>query len=263
MNEQVKALDKKPPAVNILGLNVHAIDMRQLICIADNYIQSRTQLLLGVVNAAKLVNMKKDKTLRQSLEQTDLMLADGMPIVWLSRLLGKPLPGRVAGIEIMYNLMELASKKGYRVFFLGAAENVVQKVAENARENYPGMKIAGYRNGYFSEDDQQDVAEQIKSSRADILFVAITSPRKENFLSKYRLFMDVPIYHGVGGSFDVFAGVTKRAPLWMQRYGLEWFYRFMQEPLRMWKRYLVTNTIFLKLSFQAVLESRYKRVMDK
>ncbi len=256
-------LEKNKDVVDIFGLPVNRITMAELLRITDECIASRKQLLLGVVNVAKVVNARKDIKLRESLEETDLIVADGLPIIWLSRLLGDPLPGRIAGIDLMYELLREANEKHFGIYFLGAKPEVVEKVVSKVRTDYPGVRIAGYRDGYFNEQQEKSVAEDIRDSHADIIFVAISPPKKEIFLKKWGQIMDVPICHGVGGSFDVFAGVTKRAPLWMQKCGLEWFYRLMQEPRRMWKRYLVTNTIFVSLCFTEVLRVRFGKLFRK
>ena len=149
------------------------------------------------------------------------------------------------------------------VRFIHIKPEVAKKVVEFVETNYPGLHIAGFRDGYFDKDQEQSVAQDIKDSRADIIFVAISPPKKEIFLRKWRDFVNVPVCHGVGGSFDILAGVTKRAPIWMQRSGLEWFYRFIQEPRRMWKRYLITNSIFIKLSCEAILRDRFGRLLRR
>ena len=248
---------EKSVVVDILGLPVHRMTMEALLQVADESITSRKQLLLGVVNVAKVINARKNLQLRQSLEQADLVLADGMPIVWLSRMLATPLPERVAGIDVMFNLLKEADKKHYRVYFLGATPGELLKVIEVVRKEYPGVCIVGQRYGYFGRGQEKSVVEDIKDSRADILFVGISSPKKENFLRRWHRHMNVSVCHGVGGSFDVLAGITTRAPIWMQRYGLEWIHRIIQEPRRMWKRYLVTNTIFVKLSLEAIIRARF------
>jgi len=250
-----KTPTKKIERVNILGIAINKMTMQDVIEAAEEYISSRRQLLLGVVNVAKVVNIRKDDRLRQSIEQADLVLADGAPLVWLSRLLGRPLPGRVAGIDIMVELLKVADKKHWRVYFLGARPEALSRLIEVVKKDFPGVQIAGYRDGYFTEAQEEMVAKGIRDSNADILFVGISPPKKEIFLSKWHRYLNVPVCHGVGGSFDVLAGVTKRAPFWMQKSGLEWFYRVLQEPRRMWKRYLVTNTIFILLGIGAVIRA--------
>jgi len=243
----------------ILGIDVFAMRMEQLIELADRCIQSREPLLIGVVNVAKLVNARKDPELKLALQEADVILADGAPVVWLSRMIGQGLPERLAGIDIMFELFELADRKGYGVYLLGAKPEVLEKVVEVVRRDYPHLRIAGYHHGYFSPDEEPAIAAEIRDSGADILFVAISPPKKELFLRKWRQQLGVPVCHGVGGSFDVMAGVTKRAPQWMQKCGLEWFYRLIQEPRRMWKRYLITNTIFLKLCVAEFVRAQLAR----
>jgi len=239
-------------SVEILGVRVCKMRMADVLEYCEQHIDQRRPVQLGMVNAAKLVKCRSDAELCQSVQESDIILADGLPVVWLSRLMGNPLPERVAGIDIMYRLLERASDRHYGVYFLGARCEVVQRVAEITRRDYPGVRVCGYRDGYFAEADEEQVADDIRNSASDILFVAMTSPRKETFMQRWGTHMQVPVCHGVGGSFDVMAGVTKRAPLWMQRCGLEWLYRVVQEPGRMWKRYLVTNSIFMWLSLAQI-----------
>lgn len=251
------------PTVKLLGVNIFGLRMDEVVTIANEHITGRKRLLIAVVNVAKFVNMRKDLELRRSLEEADLVLADGAPVVWLSRMLRKPLPERVAGIDLMFKLLKEANDKHHSVYFLGARPEVLQKVVNIIQTDYPGIRIAGFRDGYFDKDREQSVAQDIKDSRADIIFVAISPPKKEIFLRKWRDFMNVPVCHGVGGSFDVLAGVTRRAPRWMRKFGMEWLYRLIQEPRRMWKRYLVTNSIFIKLSCEAILRDRFGRLLRR
>ena len=243
----------------LLNFPVHIIRMNELIGYCEQAIENRSAIVLGMLNVAKIVNGRKDKQLHESILKSDLVAADGKGVVWLSHLVGKPLPERIAGIDVMQKLMELANSKGYKVYFLGARLDVVQEVIKKTEALFPNIKIAGYSDGYFDlEKDGQRIAENIRDCHADILFVAITPPKKELFIERWSNTMSVPICHGVGGSFDVFTGRTKRAPQWMQNIGLEWLYRVIQEPKRMWKRYLVTNTIFVFLSIYEIFITRLK-----
>ena len=242
--------------VDLFGLSVFAMRMEEVLDLCQRHIKKREALLLGVVNAAKIVNSRRDRQLRQSLDETDIILADGLPVVWVSKLIGRPLPERIAGIDIMLELIKRSGKEHYSIYFLGATNEVVHKVAEMVEGWYPGVLIAGCHDGYFDDSQECHVAYEIQQSHADILFVAMGSPKKENFLRKWRKFMNVPVCHGVGGSFDVVAGITRRAPQWMQRAGLEWFYRLKQEPRRLWKRYFVTNSIFIMLSIKEFVIAR-------
>lgn len=251
-------MQSKLEKVKMLGIDICKVTMDQMIDLCEEHIRTKTSILLGVVNVAKAVNSRKNKTLKKSLEDADIVVADGKGIVWLSNLIGDPLPERIAGIDVMQRLFERADRRHYSVYLLGATEDVVTKVVNYVKQNYPGLTVAGYRNGYFQQEQEQEIADQIKASSADMLFVAVPSPKKENFLSKWSTYINVPVCHGVGGSFDVVAGITKRAPVWMQKYGLEWFYRVLQEPRRMWKRYLITNSIFLFLAIKEIVKYRLR-----
>ncbi len=241
------------PHIYLFGTPIHKLTMAETMRIINDTIINKEQIHHVVVNAAKLVNMQKNPELRQSVVESNIINADGQAVVWASKILGKPLPERVAGIDLMANLVQLAHEKKYKIFFFGAKEAVVKAVVDKYTQQYSGDLIAGYRNGYFKPEEEAAIAEQIAASGADILFVAITSPKKEIFLNKYKHVIDTSFIMGVGGSFDVVSGITKRAPLWMQRNGLEWLYRVIQEPKRMWKRYLVTNTLFILYTLKACI----------
>ncbi len=237
----------------ICGVPIDALTMRDVVDRVEHAVDRRTPFAISVVNVAKLVNLRRDPALRESVESGDVCLADGAPIVWLARLTGRPLPERVAGVDLMFELFKLADRKELRVFLLGAKHNVLDRVTDICGRDYPNMIIAGARDGYFSEDEESGVADEVRAACADILLVAMSSPKKEIFMKRWNAHMGVPVCHGVGGSFDVMAGVTRRAPRWMQRCGLEWFYRVLQEPRRMWKRYLITNTIFVGLAIRELI----------
>ncbi|MFM9839145.1 MAG: WecB/TagA/CpsF family glycosyltransferase [Cyclobacteriaceae bacterium] len=232
--------------VTLFNTPIAAISLKETVELVDNAILNNHQLHHIAVNVAKIVHMQTDKQLYDSVVSADVINADGMPLVWVSRLFGNPIPERVTGVDLMQSLVELASKKDYKIYFLGAKEEVVKRVVESYSNRYSPEIIAGYRNGYFSDHEEKQIASQIAQSGANILFVAISSPKKENFLFRNKeLLRNVNFFMGVGGSFDVVSGVVKRAPMWMQRSGLEWLFRTIQEPKRMWKRYLVTNTLFI------------------
>lgn len=226
---------------------IDALTLTETVEVVDRAIQEKKQLHHIAVNVAKIVNMQSDRQLYESVVSADIINADGLPLVWVSRLFGdRKLPERVTGVDLMQQVVELAAKKNYKIFLLGASEEVVSKVAKLYSDQFSSKIIAGYKNGYFKDADEAAVASEIASSGANILFVAISSPKKENFLFKYKQQLNaVNFIMGVGGSFDVVAGKVKRAPRWMQRTGLEWLYRVIQEPGRMWKRYLITNTLFI------------------
>jgi N-acetylglucosaminyldiphosphoundecaprenol N-acetyl-beta-D-mannosaminyltransferase len=240
--------------INILNTNIHNLSMDETLSKVSEAIENNQHLHHVVVNAGKIVAMQSDEQLKESVNGSDLINADGQAVIWASKFLGKPLKERVAGIDLMTNLVKLASSKSYKIFFLGAKEEIVKKVVSVYSDKYSPNIIAGYRNGYFKKEDELAIAKQISDSGAQILFVAISSPVKEIFLYENKSSLkNLNFIMGVGGSFDVVAGKVKRAPLWMQKHGLEWFYRFLQEPKRMWKRYLVGNIKFLILVFKEKL----------
>ncbi len=230
-----------------MGCAVDNLDMEETLGVVEGFIRSGRPHQHVVINVDKIVKASRDPALRQIINDCDLINADGMPVVWASRLLGKPLKERVTGVDLFEALMARAAEKGWRVFLLGAREEVVSGVAHLYPARYPGLTLAGYRNGYWKPEDEDRVVAEIAATRPDILFVAISSPKKEAFLARYQAAMKVPFAMGVGGTFDVAVGLVKRAPVWMQKAGLEWFYRFLQEPRRMFRRYFIDDMAFVAL----------------
>ncbi len=239
--------------VVLFGMTLDALTMDGVLQRCREALAARSRMLIGVVNAAKIVALRGDAELRESLLECDLLVADGQSVVWAGRLLRKPLPGRVAGIDLFEQLLALAAADRHPVYLLGARAEVLAQLQDNLREQFPELKIAGARDGYFSDAEAGEVAAEIRASGAQLLFLGITSPKKENFLKQWGPTLQVPVMHGVGGSFDVFAGVTRRAPRGWQRLGLEWAYRLLQEPRRLWRRYLVTNSAFIAMTLSELI----------
>lgn len=227
---------------SFLGAPMDALTMAETLQVARHAMKTKTRLQHVVVNVAKLVNMQKDLTLFDDVTSSDLINIDGMGVVWGARLCGHDVPERVSGVDIMDRLLELCAAEGFRPYFLGAKQAVLEAAVQRIKEDHPKIKIAGYRNGYFTAEEEPQIMKDIAESNADCLFIAISSPTKERLLAQYKDIINVPFLMGVGGSIDIKAGFTQRAPEWMQKYGLEWLYRIIQEPRRMWKRYLVTNS---------------------
>ena len=235
------------PKHQILGVGIHAATMEQALDAIDTAISEKNKLMIGVVNAAKIVNMRKNPELSKDVNNSDVVFADGASVVLASRILRPSLPERVAGIDLMTGILERGDKKNYRVYCLGAKEEISQIVEEKFKEAYPGVQLVGRRNGYFNEEEEQEIVEDIAKKDVDVLFVAITSPKKERFMARWSEQLNTTVVHGVGGSFDVVAGFVERAPERWQRMGLEWLYRVKQEPGRLWKRYLITNLAFMRM----------------
>lgn len=233
--------------IEMMGCQIDNFSMEETLQTIEDFIKSGLPHQHVVVNVDKLVKASRDEELRRIINDCALINVDGMPVVWASRLLGKPLKERVAGVDLFEALMLRAAEKGWRVYLLGAKEEVVSKAKQVYEQKYPELTIAGYRNGYWRQEEEADVVKQIKAAQADLLFVAISSPKKEHFLGQYQAEMRIPFAMGVGGTLDVATGNIKRAPMWMRKSGLEWFYRFLQEPRRMFKRYFIDDMAFFVL----------------
>ena len=245
--------------INILNTTIDNLTMVATLTTIKESISKKKQIYLVVVNASTIVDLQTDKELRKSINNSEIITADGQSVVWASKILKKPLKEKVTGFEVMDKMVAISYKYNYKIFFLGATEEVVKEVVKKYSKKYSSKIIAGYRNGYFNKTDEPKISEEIAESGADILFVAISSPIKENFLSQNKeKLKNVSFIMGVGGCFDIISGKTKRAPIWMQNSGLEWFYRFLQEPKRMWKRYLIGNSKFIWLVFKEKLRLNKK-----
>lgn len=204
-----------------------------------------------VLNAGKCVLMQDEPDVRDIVARCEVVNADGQSVVWAARFLRLGVPERVAGIDLMGRLIGLCESEGWPVYFLGATDDVLSAFEAEALRRHPRLRVAGRRNGYFRADQEVGIAESVRASGARLLLVGVSSPMKERFLARNMERLGPLLAMGVGGSFDVWAGKATRAPLWMQRAGLEWFHRFAQEPRRMWKRYLVGNLRFAWIVIRA------------
>jgi N-acetylglucosaminyldiphosphoundecaprenol N-acetyl-beta-D-mannosaminyltransferase len=232
--------------VDVLGVQIDPLDLNETVVRCAELIDQGAYVQQVSINTAKLVSLRRDPELREVVNHCGLVSADGQGIVLAARLLGQPLPGRVPGIDLMHALLSLAEQRGYRVFVLGAREGVLERAAGELRARHPGLLLS-YRHGYFEDDEVEAVCAQVREARPDILFVAMSSPKKEYFLGQHGASLGASLVMGVGGSIDVVAGVTRRAPALFQRLGLEWLFRLAQEPRRLARRYLETNTRFALL----------------
>jgi len=233
--------------IEILGCPVDALSLEETVEQCRRLIADRSGAIQVSINALKVALAHDDERFRQLLDSFEIASADGMPVVWASRLLRPPLPGRVNGTDLMYELIAAAERDGSTVYLLGAREQVLDAAIARLRIDHPGLRIAGSHHGYFRPEEEGEVVREISDARPDILFVALSSPRKEWFLAGNAPRLDVGLAMGVGGSIDVLAGLHSRAPRWMQRAGLEWLFRLLCDPLGMWRRYLRTNTRFIAL----------------
>jgi N-acetylglucosaminyldiphosphoundecaprenol N-acetyl-beta-D-mannosaminyltransferase len=238
--------------VSVLGLPVDALTMDETVERLERLMSAEPNTVHQhvVINAAKVVSAQDDELLRTAITSASVINADGMSVVWASRLLGSPLPERVAGIDLMQRLVAWAAANRRSIYLLGATSAVVDEVSLRLVATNPGLKVAGHRNGYWSSEEEEAVVTDIAETGADLLFVALPSPAKELFVNRHRDRLNVSLVMGVGGSFDVVSGLIRRAPRWVQKFGLEWLYRMLQEPRRMFRRYLIGNSAFIFLMFK-------------
>jgi len=243
--------------INFLNIPIDAITMKQTLEKIDAAILSNKQIVHSVINAGKVVLMQTDKNLEKSVLNSDLINADGQSIVWAARFLGKKIPERVTGIDLMQELVKMAKQKGYKCYFLGAEKDVLKKMINTYLNEYSSDIIAGYQHGHYKKVKEEEIVDCIKESRPNILFVGMSSPKKEIFIDKYKdQLRSVSFLMGVGGSFDVIAGHKMRAPKLLQNIGCEWLWRFALEPIRLFKRYTIGSLKFISL----VINERIKKI---
>ena len=236
-----------PKRYAILNTYVNALSMDETVDYVKRVIERRTPPVQHVViNALKVNRMEKYPELLGIVNACPLINADGASILWAAKKLGLPVTQRVTGIDLFLRLVEEAAQNGYKIYLFGAKSEVVAKVQAIVKAQYPALQIVGARNGYFKPEDEPQIVADMAASGADMMFVAFSSPKKEYWVHQYLEKLNIPFVMGVGGSFDVVAGVTKRAPELWQRLGLEWLYRFIQEPRRLFKRYIVGNVTFIR-----------------
>lgn len=241
----------------LLGVSFDVLTMESAVARCLDFCRSpRTAHTVITANASHLCMMRRDRSLAQAVEAADLTVADGMSVVWALSACGRPALERVAGVDLMERLLAAAEADGLGVFFLGARRTVVKSLVERCRTIHPQLRIVGFRDGYFKASDHDAIVEEIRASGAHMLFVGMPSPFKETWLEKHRERLDIPLMMGVGGSFDVLAGFIQRAPRWMQSIGLEWLWRLMMEPRKLWKRYLTTNSEFIWLAGREIVLRR-------
>lgn len=239
---------------NIFGIDIDALTMEQTVAYIYQLKQQEQPIHILGVNADKINQYYKEtEEFRKIINEAQVINADGASLVLASKILKKDLPERVAGIDLMQNLLSLCEKKEYTVFFLGAKESVIKLMIHKIETSHPNLKIIGYRNGYFEKKDWATIAEKLKEQSPDFVFIGITSPMKEHLIDYFMKQGINSVFMGVGGSFDVLSGCIKRAPEWMQKFNLEWLFRVKQEPHRLFRRYFIGNFQFL---FKLIKEIR-------
>jgi len=237
--------------VKILDVEVSRYDLKETMDLFSDTIENGDKLRVAVTPVNCILWANKDEKLREIYNSADIVTADGVPLVWASKLLGSPIRGRVTGLDLLPEFSKISAKKGFRFFFMGAAEGVAMKLADHLIIRNPGLNVVGAYSppfvDQFSDDENSKMIEMINHSKADILWVSLTAPKQDYWIAEHFDRLNVSIAIGVGAAFDVVAGDIKRSPNWMQKAGLEWFYRLLQEPKRLSKRYLVEAPQFIPL----------------
>lgn len=246
----------KNERIVILDTVIDVLTMKETVDLVEQYVLSKEPLHLMGVNADKINMLQQDEEIKRIVNGCGIVNADGASVVMASKYLNKPLPERVAGIDLMIELVKLCNEKGYTIYLLGAKREVVEQTAEVLKKDYPNINIVGIRDGYFKKEQWKEISDEVKEKNPDFCFVGITSPLKEYLIEYFQGEGNKTVFMGVGGSFDVISGNIPRAPLWMQKCNLEWLFRVMNEPKRLFKRYFVGNSVFIK---SVIKEKRMKK----
>lgn len=250
----------QPGQIQILNGRFDALSADQTVEELIRAIRAGERGILSTVNVAILMMMRSNPRLQRFVDASRWIVADGQPLVWASHLWQRPLPERVAGIDLIDKLCARAVQEEIGVYFLGAEANTVRAAVRVLRKRHRGLDVRGYADGYFGPGQAQARARVVAESGAALLFVAMGVPRQEHFIEEQWQNLGAQVVIGVGGSFDVIAGLRRRAPAFVQRAGLEWAYRLAQEPRRLFRRYLVTNSQFLGLiSWSAIAQLSHIR----
>jgi N-acetylglucosaminyldiphosphoundecaprenol N-acetyl-beta-D-mannosaminyltransferase len=237
----------------ILGIKVDSVDTSELLLKVKEFVLSKRPHQIAYVNVDCVNKSRSDPEYKDILESADLIYADGMAVVWASRLTSRPLHERVTAADFLPDLCRLCVDNNFSIYFLGGEEGVAQKAVNSMKELVPAVNIVGYHKGYFESDDEERVINEIKDKKPDILLVGLGVPTQEKWIRKHFDTLNVPVVWGVGALFDYFAGKVRRAPVWMRDRGLEWLFRLILEPSRLWKRYLIGNLAFLVRAFILII----------
>jgi N-acetylglucosaminyldiphosphoundecaprenol N-acetyl-beta-D-mannosaminyltransferase len=223
------------PSISLLGIKVNNITMADALKAVFDFIESGSPHMIVTADASMIARAQKDDELKSTINEADLVTPDGSGIIKGARILGTPLIERVSGVDLAKEMCRMSAEQDFSIYFLGAEPGIAKAAAENLAKTFSGMKIAGTHDGYFKQDCDAEVADLVKSSGAKVLLVAMGIPRQEKFIKRYMHKMGVCVAMGVGGSFDVFSGKVKRAPVWFQNHGLEWLYRLVKDPSKISK----------------------------
>lgn len=242
--------------IKFLNTEVDNLTMDEAVQRIEQLILSKKPSYVVTPNVDHIVKLEEDEEFQNVYKEADLILTDGMPLIWISNFKETKIKEKVSGSDLFPKVCDLAAKKGYKVFLLGAAEGVAEKAAENLKNKYKGLNVVGtYSPSYGfekKEDEIKQIIEMINEVKPDILAVGLGAPKQEKFLYNYRNKLNVPLSLAIGASIDFEAGNIERAPIWMQKIGLEWFYRLIKEPKRMFKRYIIEDIKIFKITLKYI-----------
>ncbi len=254
------------PSSNVAGVPISKYDLTETLKLFCSFIDNKEKRRICVTPVNNIVWANRDKELMTLYNTSDMNLADGVPVVWASRFLNDPVCGRVTGLDVLPAFSKISAHRGYTSFYMGAKEGVAELLSENLSKIYPGLKIAGVYSPPFAKKfthtENEKIIAMINNAKPDILWVSLTSPKQDFWIADHFQRLNVRIAIGVGGAFEVSSGVIERAPLWMQQNGLEWFYRFLKEPRRLFRRYFLEAPVFFFLILQQKF-GRAKRTLQR
>jgi N-acetylglucosaminyldiphosphoundecaprenol N-acetyl-beta-D-mannosaminyltransferase len=250
------------PRVDILGVNVSAINMVQALDTIEAWIATGEKNYVCVTGVHGVMESQRDEELRRIHNAAGMVTPDGMPLVWISRLRGYRHVDRVYGPDLLLELCACSVTRGYRNYFYGGGAGVPDLLAERLREKFPGLEVVGVFSPPFREltlDEDGDVVQAINRARPDIVWIGLSTPKQERWMARHSKSLNAPVLIGVGAAFDFHAGIKRQAPRWMQRSGLEWLYRLGCEPRRLWRRYVFNNSLFIMLTIARACRVRAPR----
>jgi N-acetylglucosaminyldiphosphoundecaprenol N-acetyl-beta-D-mannosaminyltransferase len=245
----VDTRDMTAPGFRVLGVRVNAVQIPQVVALMENWIATgKTGRYIAVTDMHSISEARTNGQFRDILNGASLVVPDGMPLVWLGRLRGFGLKRRVYGPELMMTFCQATSDKGYRHFLYGGAEGVAEQLVKVLRERCPNIAIVGTYTPPFralTAEEECDIVERITANRADVVWVGLGCPKQEQWMGYFRNKLNVPVMVGVGAAFDFHTGRQRQAPAWMRENGLEWFFRLVTEPRRLWRRYIIHGSDFV------------------
>jgi len=245
--------------INIFNIKINPLRRPDFLSIIEKGIKSGRQIAQFGVNSATINDIVRNEEFRYTINNADLVHIDGMSVVWALRSFGYTVPERVATPDLADDILAMADRQGLSIFLFGAKESTLSLCQQNIEKKFPNLIISGSRNGYYKPEEEKEIFDLINKARPDILLLGMSSPKKELFFESYRHKLEARYILGVGGYFDIMSGLIRRAPRWMQDTGLEWLFRLMQEPRRLWKRYLIGIHQF----FWLVTEEKFRRVFKR